>query len=520
MRPDPRAVQQGVNPSAAPVPEASRFRLIFGALLLVMLLASLDQTIVSTALPTIVGELGGLAGLSWIVTAYMLAQTVVTPIYGKLGDLFGRKIVLQGAILLFLVGSALCGLSRSMDALIAFRAVQGLGGGGLMVSTMAAVADLVPPRERARHQGYFGAVFGLSTVLGPLIGGFFVEHFDWRWIFYINLPLGLIATGVIGSVFTSPPPRDTRPSIDAAGALLMAVALTALILCVSFGGHGLAWNSMAFLGLAGLAMLASGAFLWVEARAADPVLPLRLFGNRTFLVACGAGFIVSLAMFGSITFLPVYLQVVKGVNPSIAGLQLTPMMAGVLITSVISGQFISRHGRLRIWPIAGTGVITIALGLLSTLTPTSGQWTASVYASLLGLGIGMVMQVLIIAVQNQVEQRDLGVATSGATLFRLIGGAVGVSLCGAIFADHLAQGLTARMPSGLASSAATGRDALAALSGGARQIYLEIFAAALSRVFLWAAVFAAIAFLLTWLLDDAPNGDARIEAIRDDATPE
>ena len=497
----------GDFPFADTMSAVRRFRLIFGALLLVMLLASLDQTIVSTALPTIVGDLGGLAQLSWIVTAYMLAQTIVTPVYGKLGDLFGRKIVLQAAILLFLFGSALCGLSRSMGALIAFRVIQGLGGGGLMVSTMAAVADIAPPRDRARLQGYFGAVFGLSTVLGPLIGGFFVEHLNWRWIFYINLPLGLFATIVIGSAFAAPPRSEVRPAIDVAGAVLMAVALTAIVLCVSVGGHGLAWTSPYILLLAGTAIMALFAFLVVEGGAAEPVLPLRLFGNRTFLVACAAGFIVSLAMFGSITFLPVYLQVVKGLSPSIAGLQLTPMMAGVLITSVVSGQAISRHGHLRVWPIAGTGVITMALGLLATLGVDSGRWVASAYALLLGLGIGMVMQVLLIAVQNRVDHRDLGVATSGATLFRLIGGAVGVSLFGTIFASNLAKGLVSHpLIRGILPAAAS-RTAMDGLPADARSLYLEIFAGALQPVFFWAAVIAGFAFALTWLLKEAgPDG--------------
>lgn len=490
--------------SATPPPQS--VQLIFWALMLVMLLASLDQTIVSTALPTIVGEFGGLAHLSWIVTAYMLATTIVTPLYGKLGDLFGRKIVLQGAILLFLLGSALCGLSRSMGALIAFRALQGLGGGGLMVTSMAAIGDIIPPRDRGRYQGFFGGVFGLSTVLGPLIGGFFVEHLNWRWIFYINLPLGLAALGVIAIAFTSPAKRQ-RPAIDVAGAALMAVMLTSLVLFTSFGGNIHPWSSPTILGLAALTLITLVGFIMVESRTAEPILPLPLFRNPTFLVACAVGFIVGLAMFGSVTYMPIYLQVVQGVSPSTAGLQLTPMMGGVLVTSIVSGQIISRIGRYRLFPIIGTAVMTIGLALLSTLGIASSIWAAPAYMLVLGLGLGMVMQVLVLAVQNAVDYRNLGVATSGTTLFRSIGGSIGVSLFGAIFAANLASGLASRMPVGMALPTASDAAGIAALPLGVRNIYLEVFTAALHPVFLSAAVIGAFAFLLTWFLKEVPLQD-------------
>lgn len=478
-------------------------RLIFGALMLVMLLASLDQTIVSTALPTIVGEFGELAHLSWIVTAYLLASTVVTPLYGKIGDLFGRKIVLQTAILLFLVGSALCGLSRSMGALIAFRALQGLGGGGLMVTITAVIGDLFTPRERGRYQGIFGGVFGLATVLGPLIGGFFVEQLNWRWIFYVNLPLGLVALAVIGWAFTAPVSRR-QPRIDGAGALLLATMLTTLILLTSFGGHGVEWRSPTALALAGITLAAFAGFIAVEQRVAEPILPLHLFANPVFSIACSVGFIVGLALFGSLTFMPLYLQVVKGISPTEAGMTLTPMMGGVLVTSIASGRTISRIGRYRAFPIVGTALMTIALGLLATLGVASSVRATVIYMVVLGLGVGMVMQVLVLAVQNAVDYRNLGVATSATTLFRSIGGSIGVSLFGAIFAASLAANLAAALPAGVTLPAATAPAAIQALPSATRSIYLAAFTAALHPIFVPAAVIAALAFALTWFLKDLP----------------
>jgi EmrB/QacA subfamily drug resistance transporter len=490
-------------PSSAPALSRRSIQLIFGALMLVMLLASLDQTIVSTALPTIVGEFGGLAHLSWIVTAYLLATTIVTPLYGKLGDLFGRKVVLQTAILLFLVGSALCGLSQSMTELIGFRALQGLGGGGLMVTTMAVVGDLFTPQERGRYQGIFGGVFGLATVLGPLIGGFMVEQLSWRWIFYVNLPLGLFALAIIGFAFSAPGARQ-RPVIDFAGAALLALGLTGLVLLTSFGGRAFAWSSPRALGLIALVFLALAAFVAVERRAAEPILPLSLFQNRTFLIACAVGLIVGLAMFGSITYMPLYLQVVKGVSPTMAGLALTPMMGGVLVTSIASGQIISRIGRYRLFPIVGTAIITLGLAFLATLGINTGVWTACVYMLVLGLGLGMVMQVLVLATQNAVHYRDLGVATSGTTLFRSIGGSVGVSLFGAIFTANLARALAGWPPGGASLTSTAAPSAIQALPPQLRSAYREVFTAALHPVFLYAAIVATLGFALAWFLEEQP----------------
>ena len=496
-------------PTNAAALQQRSIQVIFGALMLVMLLASLDQTIVSTALPTIVGEFGGLAHLSWIVTAYLLATTIVTPLYGKFGDLFGRKIVLQSAILLFLVGSALCGLSQSMTQLIAFRALQGLGGGGLMVTTMAAIGDIFTPRERGRYQGIFGGVFGLATVVGPLIGGFMVEHLSWRWIFYVNLPLGLLALAIIGLAFSAPRARG-RPVIDVAGAALLALSLTSLVLLTSFGGRAFAWSSLQALGSVAVVIGSLVAFIAVERRAAEPILPPSLFLNRTFVISCAIGLIVGLAMFGAVTFMPLYLQVVKGVSPTMAGLALTPMMGGVLVTSIASGQIISRIGRYRLFPIAGTAVMTIGLALLATIGVDTSVWSVGAFMLVLGLGLGMVMQVLVLAVQNAVEYIHLGAATSGTTLFRSIGGSVGVSLFGAIFTANLASELASRRLAGAALPTATAPAAIWALPAQARSTYIELFTTALHPVFLYAAGVAALSFALAWFLKELPlRGPAR-----------
>jgi EmrB/QacA subfamily drug resistance transporter len=382
------------------MPESrQRVRLIFAALLLVLLLASLDQTIVSTALPTIVGDLGGLDHLSWVVTAYLLTATVAGPLYGKLGDLFGRKPVLQAAIAIFLVGSALCGLAQGMGQLIAFRALQGLGAGGLIVVTLAVVGDIIPPRERGRYQGYFGAVFGVSTVIGPLLGGFFVDNLSWRWIFYVNLPIGLAALAVIGVAFRTRAER-THHAIDYLGAALLAADLTAIVLFTSLGGTTWAWGSWQVVSLVAASIVLLPAFVLVERRAAEPILPLSLVRNRTFAVTSAVGFIVGFSLFGAVTFLPLYLQVTKASSPTRSGLELTPLMAGVLVTSILSGNLITRWGRYRPFPIAGTAVMALGLLLLSRLQAGTPKWQVLGSASVLGLGLGMVMQVLVLAVQT------------------------------------------------------------------------------------------------------------------------
>ena len=483
--------------------EQPRVRLIFTALLLVLLLAALDQTIVSTALPTIVGDLGGLSHLSWVVTAYLLAATITGPLYGKFGDLYGRKTILQAAIVIFLVGSALCGISQNMSELIVFRAVQGLGAGGLFVVTLAVVADVIPPRERGRYQGYFGGVFGLATVIGPLLGGFFVDNLSWRWIFYVNVPLGAVALAVIAVAFRTRV-RHQSHTIDYLGAALLAGALTSIVLFTSLGGTTYAWRSAQIVVLILLSIVLVPAFLLVERSAREPIMPLSIFRNRTFSVTSGIGFVVGIALFGAVTYLPLYLQITKGTSATRSGLQLTPMMAGLLVTSILSGQLISRWGRYRPFPIVGTAVIVVAMALLATLAVGTPLWVTVVYMIVLGLGLGLVMQVLILAVQNAVEPANVGVATSGSTLFRQVGGSIGVSVFGAIFANRLHVELTQRLPPSARIPKATNPAAIRQLPPAVHHAFASAVSAALHPVFVVAAGVSVLAFALTWLLRDVP----------------
>ncbi|MEV5971006.1 MFS transporter [Streptomyces sp. NPDC051921] len=494
-----------------PVPGEGQSRrtvvVAIGALLLGMLLAALDQTIVSTALPTIVSELGGMEHLSWVVTAYMLASTAATPLWGKLGDQYGRKKLFQGAIVLFLIGSALCGIAQDMPQLIAFRALQGLGGGGLMVLSMAIVGDLVSPRERGRYQGLFGAVFGSTSVLGPLLGGLFTEHLSWRWVFYINLPIGIVALFVIAAVLHIPV-GTTRHTIDYLGTFLIASAATCLVLVASLGGTAWAWNSPQLIGLAVLGAVLLVWFVQVERRAAEPVLPLKLFRIRTFTLVSVITFVVGFAMFGAMTFLPTFLQVVQGVSPTMSGVHMLPMVVGVFLMSTTTGQIVSRTGHWKVFPVAGTAVTALGLLLLHRLTETSSTWEMSVSFFVFGAGLGLVIQVLVLVVQNAVPYQDLGVATSGATFFRSIGASFGVAVFGTIFTSGLTDKLTdalagQEVPAGAGfTRLTTDPRALAELPPELRPAVLHAYATSITDVFLYAAPVVLVAFVVACFLKE------------------
>jgi len=478
-----------------------RILVVISGLMLVLLLASLDQTIVSTALPTIVGELGGLQHLSWVVTAYLLAVTAVTPLYGKLGDLFGRKIVLQVALILFLIGSALCGLAQNMGELIAFRALQGLGGGGLMVSAQAAVGDVVAPSERGRYTGLFGATFAVSSVAGPLIGGFLTTHLSWRWIFYVNLPLGVVALGVLALTLPSAGERVQR-RIDYAGTVLLALGLSALILMTTLGGNSYAWGSPAIVAMGVVGVVCIAALMLVERRAAEPILPPALFRNRVFVVTSAVALVIGFGLFGALTYLPLFQQIVRGLSPTASGLQLLPLVGGLLVSSIGSGQIITRSGRYKLFPIAGTLIAAIGLFLLSSLSETTSTGVAALHMLILGLGLGMVMQVLVLAVQNAVPYEMLGVATSGSTLFRSIGGSLGTAVLGAIFSGRL----TAELPAGASTSGGGTLDptAIQHLPAAQHELFLHAFSSALNTVFVVATIVMLVAFALTWMIPERP----------------
>jgi EmrB/QacA subfamily drug resistance transporter len=492
---------------SAPVLSHRQVLTILSGLLLGMLLAALDQTIVSTALPRIVGDLHGLSHIAWVTTAYLLASTVTTPLWGKLGDLFGRKYLFQAAIVIFLVGSALCGTVDSMFQLIMFRGLQGLGAGGLMVLAQASIADIVPPRQRGRYQGYFGAVFGAASVIGPLLGGFLTDQLSWRWIFYVNVPVGIVALVVTTTVLPNTIAK-AKPAIDYLGFAVLAAAISCLVLLTTWGGAQYAWGSPVILALIVATVVLLCAFVMLERRATEPVIPLTLFRNRTFDVASAVSFIVGLSMFGAIIYLPLFLQLVSGASATNSGLLMLPLMAGLLVASMASGQVISRTGRYKAFPVTGTAVAAIGMLLLSTMSATTPRLVASAWMVVLGIGLGLVMQVMVLVTQNSVERSDLGVATATVSFFRSVGGSVGVAVFGALFTSGLTRNLSRDLPADVAarlhSVGGGSLQAVATLPPEQRLAYKTAFADALTTVFTYAAPIMVVAFLLTWLLKEIP----------------
>lgn len=483
---------------------------IFSGLMAGMLLAALDQTIVSTALPTIVGELGGLDHLSWVVTAYLLTTTVSTPLYGKLSDLYGRKVMFQLAIVIFLTGSVLCGLAQNLGQLILFRGIQGVGGGGLMAMAFAIIGDVVSPRERGRYTGYLGAVFAVSSVAGPLLGGFFVDHLSWRWVFYVNVPVAVVALMVTSSVLTLPfTRRDHR--IDFEGAGLLVAGVSALLLALVWGGGEHPWGSATISGLLAAAALLLATFVAWERRAEEPILPMRLFTERVFTTGVLLSFVVGCAMFGAIVFLPLFLQVVTGASATSSGLLLMPLMAGLMTTSIGSGRLIARTGSYRAWPVGGMLVSAVGMGLLSTMDASTDRFTSSAYMLVLGLGIGMVMQVLVLAVQNASEPGDMGVVTSAVNFFRSLGGSFGIAVFGAIFSALLTNRLGAYLPGGALAGAGFDPESLSASPERLRTLPPELLeptvralSDAVTAVFLYAVPMLLLGFLVSLALPDLP----------------
>ncbi|MFF3255508.1 MDR family MFS transporter [Actinacidiphila glaucinigra] len=490
----------------AETPQRSVRVVLFG-LMIAMLLAMLDNMIIGTAMPTIVGELGGLEHLSWVVTAYTLATAASTPVWGKLGDLYGRKGIFMSSIVIFLIGSALSGMAQDMGQLIAFRAVQGLGAGGLIVGVMAIIGDLIPPRERGKYQGMMAGVMAVAMIGGPLVGGYITDNWGWRWSFYINLPLGVVALFMISAVLHLPK-KQIKTSIDYLGTVLLTVGITSLVLLTTWGGNQYEWGSPQILGLLVLGVAALAGFLYVETRVSEPVIPLHIFHSRNFSLISVIGFLVGFVMFGAMTFLPLFQQIVQGASATNSGLLLLPLLLSMMVVSLIAGRVTTQTGKYKIFPIVGGGLMTVGLYLLSTMDTGTSRFVSGVWMAVLGAGMGFLMQITMLIAQNSVEMKDMGVGSSSSTLFRTIGGSFGVALFGAIFTHQVQNTMTDRL--GEAAAGATSGSAqmdlagLAKLAPPVKDAYLHAVAGGTHHVFLWGAVVSVIGFLLAFFVKEIP----------------
>jgi EmrB/QacA subfamily drug resistance transporter len=493
----------------------SEIMVIVGALMLAMLLAALDQTIVSTALPKIASDLHGLSKYSWVATSYLLTSAISTPLYGKISDMFGRKKIFQSAIVIFLIGSVLCGAAQTINQLILFRGIQGIGAGGLLTLVFAIIGDIVPPRERGKYQGYFGAVFATSSVVGPLLGGFFTDHLTWRYVFYINLPIGLIALAAIQTRLHLAV-RKTEHKIDFAGAALLAISVTSLLLATVWGGVTYPWSSSEIIGLFAAAAIGALLFVWREQQAAEPIIPMRLFRNKIFSTTTLLSLIVGIVMFGALIFLPQYQQIVRGDSATKSGLELLPLIGGLMLASVGSGRIISKIGRYRIFPIIGTTLITFAFWLFSHITATTPRWELGIWMAILGLGIGQVMPVLTLAVQNAVERKDLGTGTSSVVFFRTIGSALGAAMFGAILGNRLVAHIVQTVPGPAGIHAAAGlknsAQSIKSLSPDIQHKILAAYAHSFHDVFLIGVPFAVVALVVALQLKEAPLRTSNVPA--------
>jgi EmrB/QacA subfamily drug resistance transporter len=498
-------VQAGAGQQSVPAFGRRRdVMIVLPGLLLALMLAMLDQLVVSTALPRIVGDLGGLNHLSWVVTAYVLASTITTPLYGKLGDLYGRKRLLITAIVIFLIGSALSGQAHSMDQLIAFRALQGLGAGGLMVGAIATIGDLVSPRERGQYMGYMMAAMMIAMIAGPLVGGYITDSLSWRWIFYINMPIGGAALLYIMATLRLKRSKIAH-KIDYLGAAVLAVGATAIVLVTTWGGTQYAWGSATIIFLALLSIAAVAAFIWIEFRAPEPILPMHVFKNRNFTLASSMSFLLGLALFGAMTFLPLYQQTVQHASPTVSGLMLIPMMLGATTTSLVAGRVTVQTGKYKALPIIGGAVMTVGMLLLTMLGPDTSRLISMGFFLVFGIGMGFLMQITTLIAQNSVDPKDMGVASSSRSFFQQIGGSIGVSIFGVVFFRALNSSISAKLPGyHVAASGGINPASVQNLAPAVRAAVFGGIAHGLDTVFIWAAPTAALVFAIAWLVKEIP----------------